>query len=183
MGASGGHVFVVSSDSDLSSCTDPSIVDKLGYGTADCPEGSAAAAHAAGESLERAPGAADPLCGNGTDSNDNAADFAVRGTPDPQNSTTVEPPCRDLGNVGPSLFLGVLGRDELRWGAALSAVDYKVRRSTSRDFMLTHPAPDDTHLFDRVPATAMTDSSTPGAGAVFYYFVNATDGATAESDD
>ena len=106
-----------------------------------------------------------------------------RGAPDPQNSSMVEPPCRDLGTVGPSLFLGVVDRDELGWGAALGAVDYKIRRSTSRDFMLTHPVPDDTYLFDRVPSAALTDSSTPGTGVVFYYFVNATDGATTESDD
>jgi len=65
MGAAGGHAFLVDTNSNLTSCTDASIVDKIGYGSGDCPEATTAAAHGAGFSLERLPGSTDPLCGNG----------------------------------------------------------------------------------------------------------------------
>ena len=45
-------------------------------------EGTAAPAPPSGSSLERLPGGA---LGNGADSNDNSADFVMRGTPSPQN--------------------------------------------------------------------------------------------------
>ena len=59
-------------------------IDAVGWGDATNAfvEGSAVAAPAAGSSVERLPGGA---AGNGTDSNDNAADFALRATPTPQN--------------------------------------------------------------------------------------------------
>ena len=62
--------------------------------------------------------------------------------------------CADLGDVGPSLYLGGAGRDSLGWAAALGAADYKIRRATARDFMQAQPDPDDTHLLDRTPATS-----------------------------
>ena len=75
----------ISSTTTLGSCVDGSIVDRVGYGTGNCPEGVAATAHAAGESLERKPGIDDPLCGNGSDTDDNAVDFHVLSAADPQN--------------------------------------------------------------------------------------------------
>ena len=176
MSGSGGHLFLVAAASDLGSCTDAAIVDKLGYGGGDCPEGSAPAAHAAGESLERRPGAADPLCGNGSDTDDNAADFFALSTPDPQNSAGPgEAPCVMLGNVGDSLYFA--DRTTLRWASALGAVDYKVRRAAAPNFMQTHPIPDDTFLLQQTPATTLDDPALPPSGRVHYYFVSATEGS------
>ena len=61
-----------------------SAIDAVGWGTASSAwmEGTAAPAPATGESLERLPGGA---AGSGTDTDANAADFAVRAAPDPQN--------------------------------------------------------------------------------------------------
>lgn len=59
-------------------------LDAVGWGDATNAfvEGSAVPAPAAGSSIERRPGGA---LGNGTDSNDNAADWFARLDPDPQN--------------------------------------------------------------------------------------------------
>lgn len=60
-------------------------IDALGWGntTSTWLEGTPAGAPPAGSSLERLPGGAS---GSGQDTNDNAADFIVRATPDPQNA-------------------------------------------------------------------------------------------------
>jgi uncharacterized protein YdeI (BOF family) len=62
-----------------------SVVDSVGWGDATNAfvEGGAAAAPSAGSSLERSPGGA---LGNGVDTNDNALDFFVNATPNPQGS-------------------------------------------------------------------------------------------------
>ncbi|HEX6475601.1 MAG TPA: lamin tail domain-containing protein [Candidatus Limnocylindria bacterium] len=64
-------------------------IDAVGWGTAANPwmEGSAMVAPAAGASSERLPGGA---AGSGQDTDQNAADFVERATPDPQN--TASPP-------------------------------------------------------------------------------------------
>ncbi|RKG91658.1 lamin tail domain-containing protein [Corallococcus terminator] len=75
-------------------------VDKLGYGTGNQPEGSAAPSHpAVGGSLERkavssstsatmAVGGADASRGNGQDTDNNSVDFVVRAARQPQNSAS-----------------------------------------------------------------------------------------------
>ena len=62
------------------------VVDSIGWGdaTSGFVEGSAAGAPPAGSSLERRPGAA---LGNTIDTNDNAPDWFVQGTPSPQGLT------------------------------------------------------------------------------------------------
>ena len=62
-------------------------IDAIGWGDATNAfvEGSAAGAPPAGSSLERRPGG---VAGNGTDTNENAADWFVQGTPGPQNLTS-----------------------------------------------------------------------------------------------
>lgn len=163
MSASGGHLFLVDGTSTLSDCAAGGVVDRIGYGSGDCPEGSAASAHAAGESLERAPGAG---CGNGQDTDDNAIDFSTRAAPDPRNRfAPTEAPCGDLGSVGASLYLHAGGT--LRWAAALGAVEYEVRRSS------TAPPLDP---LTSVSGTELTDTQIPVAGAIFFYRVEATDG-------
>ena len=73
--------------------TGGAVVDAVGWGDAanGFVEGSAAPPPAAGQSIERRPGGAD---GNAADTNDNAADFVVNGSPVPQN--------RDAGVVTPT---------------------------------------------------------------------------------
>ncbi|WP_257454825.1 amidohydrolase family protein [Archangium lipolyticum] len=75
-------------------------VDKIGYGTANSPEGSAAPAHpSAGGSLERkalatsdsasmAINGADEKKGNGHDTDNNSTDWVTRAIRDPQNSSS-----------------------------------------------------------------------------------------------
>ncbi|MFP2909242.1 lamin tail domain-containing protein [Pyxidicoccus sp. 3LFB2] len=93
----GGHVRI-GPDLDPKNLTDSRTVDKLGWGTANQPEGTAGPAHpAAGGSLERkardtstqatmGAGGADESAGNGWDTDDNSKDFLVRAARDPQNS-------------------------------------------------------------------------------------------------
>ncbi|RYZ38838.1 MAG: hypothetical protein EOO71_22365 [Myxococcaceae bacterium] len=75
-------------------------VDKLGYGTGNSPEGTAAPSHpAVGGSLERkavststsatmAVGGTDAARGNGQDTDNNAVDFVTRAARQPQNSAS-----------------------------------------------------------------------------------------------
>jgi hypothetical protein len=101
----GGHVLVANQDGAFAAIADAtyasgiaatggsvairivgasSAIDAVGWGTATgaLPEGSPAPAPAAGASIERLPGGA---AGSAQDTGDNAADFAVREVPEPQN--------------------------------------------------------------------------------------------------
>lgn len=91
MASTGGHIFLVRSQNLLTSPTDPSIVDKVGYGEANSPEGSAVQAPQESQSIERKPGGD---LGNGEDTDDNSADFTLQPIPNPQN--TASPPKPDL---------------------------------------------------------------------------------------
>ena len=82
MAQAGGHLRVVDSAA--------AVVDLVGWGSANSPEGQPAAVAAAGESIERWPGSAAEEGGNGYDTNDNSADFAIRTSPQPQNH--ISPP-------------------------------------------------------------------------------------------
>jgi hypothetical protein len=111
MSATAGKVALVSSTAPLSG-TNPaggSIVDLVGYGSADGYEGSGPApAPGTATSLERksgplatasgmAPGGNDASSGNGWDSNNNAADFVAQKSLSPQNSSAApERPPDDL---------------------------------------------------------------------------------------
>jgi hypothetical protein len=64
------------------------VVDKVGLGTAVDREGTATTNPSANESVERKPGEADPLAGNGEDTDNNANDFALRTVSEPQNSAS-----------------------------------------------------------------------------------------------
>ncbi len=91
MSAAGGHIFLVNSQTTLISPIDSSIIDKIGYGTADSPEGTAIVAPPASQSVERKFSGD---LGNGEDINDNSADFTLQPTPNPQNISN--PPKPDL---------------------------------------------------------------------------------------
>lgn len=96
MANSGGSVFLVNSQTLLTSCDAASIADKVAYGTGTylCPESAAASAPAANGSIERKPGAAQSDKGNGEDTENNSADFDTRTISEPQNtsSSTEQPP-------------------------------------------------------------------------------------------
>ncbi len=72
---------------------DGAVVDAFawGNGPTDFTEGAPAPAMSNGVSLERAPGGAD---GNGQDTDDNAADFALQTAPNPQNSGSPATPAQ-----------------------------------------------------------------------------------------
>ncbi|MBI5134798.1 lamin tail domain-containing protein [Candidatus Uhrbacteria bacterium] len=83
MAGAGGNIFLVNTTTLLPNPTDASIVDRIGYGTGDAPEGSAAAAPASGQSLQRLPADAQ---GNGTDTDNNATDFVPNPSPTARGS-------------------------------------------------------------------------------------------------
>lgn len=81
-------------------------VDKVGMGSAGEFEGTAVAAPAPGSSIERKSSDAgvESLGGNGWDTDDNAADFVMRQTPEPQNSQSpTEPDVSPTGSPTPTL--------------------------------------------------------------------------------
>lgn len=78
LAASGGHVRLVDAGG--------TVIDLVGWGTANAPEQQAATAPAAGESLERLAGERSPLGGNAYDTDNNAANFSVRAVPEPQEA-------------------------------------------------------------------------------------------------
>lgn len=93
----GGHVRI---GRDLTTSS-PIEVDRLGWGAANAPEGGAGGPYhpAAGGSIERkalptstqatmAEGGSDASRGNGSDTNNNAADFVIRAARQPQNSAS-----------------------------------------------------------------------------------------------
>lgn len=72
------------------------LVDRVGMGTATLAETAPFGTNPADNgSIERKPGASDPTGGNGTDTENNANDFDLRGTSEPQNSTSTETPAPD----------------------------------------------------------------------------------------
>ncbi len=85
MAGANGKVALVTGTTAISTCTDPTIVDLLGYGTANCAETNPSAALSA-------TGAAMRINNGCTDTNDNSADFTVE-TPAPRNSATTPAPC------------------------------------------------------------------------------------------
>jgi len=85
LSAASGKVALVASTTALTgACPLASVIDFVGYGTADCKEGTATAPTASNtQSAQRGP------AGKGcVDTDDNRADFAAA-TPNPRNSSTV----------------------------------------------------------------------------------------------
>lgn len=88
------------------------VVDKVGMGTASDVEGASAGVPDNGQSLERKANSAstvasmmtgaDKLLGNGEDTDTNASDFAVRTTPEPQNSSSALEPVVVTGTPTPT---------------------------------------------------------------------------------
>lgn len=179
IGATGGNLFLVSGTTPLpdSSCsTSALIIDKVAWGTGNCPEGSAASAPAGNNSIQRKPGGTQ---GAGQDSGDNAADF-FHLSPSLPHSTASDPaeppPSASLGNVRATLFAeGEVSGAQLRWGSAAGATAYRVYRGTAADFMAGLPPP-----WQTVATTSLLDATVPSP--ILYYVIRATDG-TNESQD
>jgi hypothetical protein len=81
LSATAGHAVLAQTTSNIT-CTDPAIVDRVGYGaTASCPEGGSGhhtTQPTSGQTVSRKPGG---CAGNGTDTNVNDADFNAPAAP------------------------------------------------------------------------------------------------------
>ena len=75
-GAGGGTLYVAASTTGVAP-TDPSVIDKIGWGTSNSPEGTVASGNSLTLSYQRAA--------NGADTDNNAADFTAA-PPTPENS-------------------------------------------------------------------------------------------------
>lgn len=81
MASPGGNIRLRSSEG--------TTLDQVGYGVAaNAAETNPASAPAAGQSLERLPGAGNETGGNAVDTNNNVADFIIREVPAPQNTAS-----------------------------------------------------------------------------------------------
>jgi phosphatidylserine/phosphatidylglycerophosphate/cardiolipin synthase-like enzyme len=112
-----GKVALSSGTSPVSGPTDPSVVDFVGYGTANLFEGSGAApalsnttsaerkASATSTDVSLAAGGSEEKSGNGYDSNNNANDFVAQSFINPQNSASPkEPPPAIQAGIGTVAF-------------------------------------------------------------------------------
>jgi hypothetical protein len=175
LGGSGGNLAIVSNATTLgSSCTGSNLVDRVAWGSGNCPEGSAVSAPSVNNSIQRKPGG---TAGAGQDTDDNSADFIQSSPSVPHNSSSaLATPPSSLGNVRATLFVeGEVSGAELRWGSAAGATGYRVYRGTTGNFMSGSPAP-----WQTVTATNHLDATVPSP--VLYYVIRATDG-TNESPD
>ncbi|MEK7165928.1 MAG: lamin tail domain-containing protein, partial [Patescibacteria group bacterium] len=94
----GTTVFLVNDQTVLSTGDESTIVDKVAIGSSAVDPESTSFGTIPGDdaSIERKPGVADPSGGNGADTENNANDFDLRGTSEPQNNaSTAETPAPD----------------------------------------------------------------------------------------
>ncbi len=98
--------------------TSAAIIDFIGYGAANCSEGSPSPVLSNTTSAERkaqsgstaaslASGGADATLGNGYDSNNNSADFVAQSSINPQNSASPTEPPSSGGDIIPPSILWV----------------------------------------------------------------------------
>lgn len=178
LAATAGHALLVSKTLNVTGCSDPFIVDKVGYGlSATCPEGGAgqaAASPGSGLTISRRPGGES---GAGQDTDGNAADFNPPVSSSFHNRASAPAvPAASLGNVKDTLYLSKDGSAaRLDWANALGASAYHVYRGTSPGFLSGSPVP-----WSLPTTNAAADAELPES--IFYYVVRASDG-TAESED
>lgn len=183
LSATGGNLFLVAATAALptSSCsTSATIIDKVAWGTGNCPETTVVAAPAANASILRKPGG---ISGNGTDSDNNMSDFQAQSPATPRNRfSTPASSGPSLGLVGNSLYLdaivGGVGHARLDWANAAGATGYRVYRGSAPGFMNGFPAPWAT------PAASTTNDTEPPPppGGAYFYLVRATDGTSESSN-
>lgn len=134
LSASGGTVFLVNSQANISNPTDSLIIDKVAYGSGALlyPEGAAVSAPATWASIERralkngicsAPSGGGAFAGNGCDTNDNSTDFAVSSGPNMQKRSHLPEP-----RTKPSVFVPSISYDppsgnlSFSWAASVDAL-------------------------------------------------------------
>lgn len=117
MASGSGKVALVRDSSLVSSPNDPTVVDFIGYGSANQSEGSPAPLLTNTTSAERkasatstdatlAPGGSEEKAGNGWDTNNNGSDFVAQLSINPQNSASAkEPPASILSGIGTAVFV------------------------------------------------------------------------------
>ncbi len=90
LSSTGTTVFLVNDQVLLTAGEETSIMDKVAIGSSalDAEGTSIPSMPVANESIERKPGASDPLAGNSEDTDNNANDFDLRTSSDPQNSAS-----------------------------------------------------------------------------------------------
>ena len=86
----GSQLILVNGTSALASCpAATAVIDKVGWASASCSEGSPTALPMANNSILRKPGGA---CGNGVDMNANFGDFVSQAPSTPRNSASAPQP-------------------------------------------------------------------------------------------
>jgi phosphatidylserine/phosphatidylglycerophosphate/cardiolipin synthase-like enzyme len=117
MASGSGKVALVKDTSLVSGPNDLTVVDFVGYGTANLSEGSAAPLLSNTTSAERkasasstdvtlAPGGSEEKAGNGWDTNNNSNDFVLQSNINPQNSaSSKEPPPAIQAGIGVAYVL------------------------------------------------------------------------------
>lgn len=99
MAAANGKVALVNGTTAISSCTDPGIIDLVGYGTANCGEGTPTPALSVTNAGFRNNNGCD-------DTNNNLADFTLA-APAPRNSATPVSICSG-GGTNPAISAGTV---------------------------------------------------------------------------
>lgn len=173
---SNGKVALVNSATALSgACPTAGVVDRVGYGTANCFEGSAAVA-----ALGKETGAARKNDGC-TDTDDNAADFDVVTNPVPRNSAS---PINTCGGAGAPITLSLGDISVTAPASGTAPADFTVRlsRAAASDVHFDLATADGTAVagVDYV-AAAQTGATIAAGGTTFQYSVqinaNTTPGA------
>ena len=113
MSATNAKIALVKDTLTIGGPTDPSVVDFVGYGTANAFEGSGATpaltnttsaerkASASSTDVTLGPGGLEEKAGNGWDTNNNASDFVAQSNINPQNSASPkEPPPAIQAGIG-----------------------------------------------------------------------------------
>ena len=147
---SAGKITLVSDTVAITNPTDPTVVDFVGYGTANKFEGSGPApAPSNSTSIERkastnstasslATGGTEAKAGNGWDMNDNANDFVAQSAITPQNSASGEEP-----PSGPVFEPGTAKVSPARWkynNPTTITIVFFPGADTLRTFRLRRPA-------------------------------------------
>lgn len=124
MSATGATLFLTNSTSALTDADSATIVDKVAYGAASgsgalYPEGVASLAPATNGSIVRQPNSE---LGNGTDTDDNSADFSVQATSTPRSTLSDTRPVSD-----PSITLVSAkdGKVKVTWSLVAGATGYE----------------------------------------------------------
>lgn len=164
MSQSNGKVALVNSSTVLSgACPTAGVVDQIGYGTANCFEGSAAVA-----ALGKETGAVRKNDGC-TDTNDNAADFDVVTNPVPRNASS---PLNTCGGPGAPITLTVPDVSVTAPASGTVPADFDIRlnRAAATDVHFDVTTADGTAVAGVDYVAAQQTGATITAGATTFRF-------------